>query len=86
MKHLKLECGFEIDVEESTFEDMELFDAVADMEKGRVLALSEVTGKILGDRKVALYDFLRDENGRVPIQAVSEAVVEIFQKGASKNS
>lgn len=86
MKHLVLECGFEIDVEESTFEDMELFDAVADMEKGRVLALSEVTGKILGDRKAALYDFLRDENGRVPIQAVSDAVVEIFQKGASKNS
>lgn len=86
MKHLVLKCGFEIDVDEAMFEDMELFDAVAEMEKGRVLALSEVTGKILGDRKAELYEFLRDESGRVPIPAVSEAVVEIFQRGASKNS
>lgn len=86
MKHLKLDNGFELDVDEAAFQDMELFDAVADMEAGNVLALSKVTAKILGGQKAALYDFLRDEAGRVPIEAVSAAVVEIFQKGASKNS
>lgn len=86
MKHLTLECGFELDVEEAQFEDMELFDAVAEMEAGNALALSRVTAKILGDHRAELYDFLRDENGRVPVKAVTAAVVEIFQKGASKNS
>lgn len=86
MKHLELTCGFELDVDETVFEDMELFDLIADLQKGQSLALSDVTAKILGDNKAALYDHLRDEKGRVPITAVSDAVVEIFQKGASKNS
>ena len=86
MKHLVLDCGFELDVDERTFDDMELFDLIAEMDAGNALALSRVTAKILGDKKPALYDHLRDDAGHVPVEAVTAAVIEIFQKGASKNS
>lgn len=86
MKHLVLECGFEIDIDENLFDDMELFDAVVELDHGNRTALSVVAEKILRDKKAELYDFLRTEDGRVPIQAVSDVVVEIFREGASKNS
>lgn len=86
MKHLKLKCGFEVDIDETIFEDMELFEAIAAMQKGQPLALTEVITKVLGDQKAALYDHLRDEKGRVPIKDVSDAVIELFQGSAGKNS
>lgn len=86
MKHLKLECGFELDVDPNVFDDMELFDMIAEMDGGNALALSRVTAKILGGQKAALYDHLRTPAGNVPVEAVTAAVIEIFQKGASKNS
>ena len=79
MKHVVTSTGFEIDVDEQCIDDMELFDAVAESQKGNVIAVTTVIGKIFGERKQALYDHVRDESGRVPTQAVVSELTEVFE-------
>ena len=90
MAHVKTSVGFEIDVDPSIFDDMELFDAVVDADSGnpeRVMnGLTTVVSKILGSRKKELYDLLRDENGRVPLESIKVQIREIMTLAAPKNS
>ena len=86
MKHVKTSAGFEADIDEAVFNDMELFDAIVELDQGNSLALSRVTEKILGKNKAGLYEALRNENGRVPVNAVSEQIREIMLQVGEKNS
>lgn len=79
--------GFDFSIDESALNDMELFEALVEVDKGNTLALSSVCNRILGAQKAALYDHLRNEDGRVPMDAVIEAVGEMFAACKSgKNS
>ena len=83
----KLKCGYEYEIEDHVLNNMELLDAVAEIEENP-MALSSVTKMLFGtEKRKELYDKLRDPaNGTVPIMAVSEAVAEIFAgSGAGKN-
>ena len=86
MVHVETSIGFKIDVDEAMFNDMELFDSIAEVEKGHMLYLPEVAKKILGDKKDELYDLLRTESGRVPVDEVSNQILEIIQQAGGKNS
>lgn len=86
IQHIKTSTGFECDIDDSCIDDMELFEAVADLQAGNSLAIPTVIRKICGDNKAALYDHVRLENGRVPVQAVSEEISEIFEGLKAKNS
>lgn len=79
--------GFAFEVEEDIANDMELFEALYDIDNGDATAVVSVCRRILGDRKKALYDHLRGENGRVPVDAVIAAIGEIFEavKGGKKS-
>lgn len=84
-----LSCGFAFSVPEDIRDDMELLDALAEIQEGDPVAMSRVTEMILGkDQKKALYNALRNERGRVSVTAVSGAITEIFQQmgEAGKNS
>ena len=71
--------GFEFEVADDVCDNMELLDAVVDADENP-LAVSKIVKLLLGeDQRRALYDHLRDESGRVPVLAVSNAVAEIFQ-------
>lgn len=72
--------GFDYSVEENLKEDMELVDALTEMEEGNGLALSKVCLKLLGrEQRKSLYDHLRNESGIVPVDAVGEALRDIFE-------
>lgn len=86
MKHIKTSAGFEADLDEGCFDDMELFDALLAMQAGDGTQLPKVVDKIMGDAKQALYDSMRNEKGRVPTQGVSEAITEIIQQLSPKNA
>lgn len=86
MVHVKTSCGFEMDVDTATFNDMELFDAIAEVEKGHMIALPEVVERIVGSSKKALYDCLRGEDGRVPVDQVNAQILEIVNQAKGKNS
>lgn len=70
--------GFAFELEEKVLDNMELLDAIAESEKDPT-AMSRVCLLLLGkDVRARLYDHLREEDGRVPVEAVSAAVIEIF--------
>ena len=70
--------GFEFDVSDNIVNDMELFEALCDLDAGKYTALPIVCRKVIGDQKGALYDHVREPDGRVPIDKVSAEIVEIF--------
>ena len=73
------DSGFAFSIDENALNDMELLDELVEVDKGNALAISGVCSRILGPQKAALYDHLRGEDGRVPMDAVTQAVAEIFK-------
>lgn len=74
----KTKSGFEYSIDSNVMDNMELLDAVAEIDSNP-LALSKVLKMVLGDeQRKALYDHLRQEDGRVPVKAVSEEITDIF--------
>ncbi len=86
VKHIKTSTGLEIDIDEDIIDDMELFDAIADLQNGNVMMVPTVISKVCGEQKKALYDHCRNESGRVPAQAVSSEIAEIFEELNAKKS
>lgn len=71
--------GFAFDIEpEAIADNMELFEALTDLEAGDRRALVPVCRIVLGDQKPALYEHLRTEDGRVPTSAVMAEIGEIL--------
>ena len=72
--------GFEFHIKDEVLDNMELVDAIAELDTNPT-AISSVTRLLLGDQKEVLYDHLRTKDGRVPIGAVSNAVTEMMAAG-----
>lgn len=85
MKHIKTSTGFEADIDDSCIDDMELFDAVAELQAGNVFSVPTVINKLCGEHKKDLYDHCRLESGRVPTQAVVSEITDIFTELQAKN-
>ena len=83
----KTTCGFEFVVDEKKLDNMDLVDAIAESDKNPI-AITKVITLILGpEQKQRLYEHLRTEDGRVPIEEATRVVVEIFQSSnTGKNS
>lgn len=80
--------GFEFEIDEARLNDMEFLDALAETQDD-VLGFSKVCTMLLGsEQKKRLYDHLRDDRGHVPIEAMKEAVEDIFKSSGEdlKNS
>lgn len=79
MRTGKLENGFEFAIDEEALDDMELLDAMAEAEAGDALKASKVILKVLGaEQRNRLYDHLRTESGRVPVEATMNALADIL--------
>ncbi|MFQ8846579.1 MAG: hypothetical protein ACLR84_03955 [Clostridia bacterium] len=83
----KTSTGFEFDIEDERLDDMELVDIMAEIDENPLL-MPKLCKMLLGDeQKKRLYDHLRSEDGRVPIEATTNAIQEIFNSpGDLKNS
>ena len=75
--------GFEFEAAEDIVNDMELFEALSDLDGGDTRALVPVCRIVLGEQKKALYEHLRAQYGKVPIDKVYEEITDIF--GALKD-
>ena len=74
----KTSAGFDFALDEKVLDNMELLDAIAESEENP-LALSRICLLLLGrESRGRLYDHLREEDGRVPTETVSAAILEIF--------
>ena len=83
----KTSTGFEFDIEDERLDDMELVDIMAEIDENPLL-MPKLCKMLLGEEhKKRLYDHLRSEDGRVPIEATTNAIQEIFNSpGDLKNS
>lgn len=80
----KTSTGFEFTINTEMMDNMELLDMIAEAD-GNPLMLPKLVKTVLGDdQRKALYDHLRTEDGRVPIMAVSKAIVEIFNSSGKQ--
>ena len=81
--------GFQFEVSKDIANDMELLELLEKMIDNNLLVLGKVCKKVLGeDQKKALYEHLRREDGRVPVNEVNGAIEDIFDAvgKAGKNS
>ena len=79
MKQIELENGFKIELDEKVIDNMELVDTLAEADEDNPLVVSKIVKMLLGEEKrKGLYDSLRTEDGRVPVESVSNAVQKIF--------
>ena len=74
----KTSSGFEFAIEEHVLDNMELVDAIAEVDED-LGKISKVVKMLLPEeQRKNLYNNLRTQHGNVPIMAVVNEVVEIF--------
>lgn len=79
--------GFAYSIPDENVNNMEFLDALAEAEDGNPLRISKVLRLLLGDeQRKALYDRLRGEDGRVPVESVMAELKDILANDSSKNS
>lgn len=79
MKKGKTESGFKFEIDEKVLDDMELIDAMAASQGEDPTQISTVVVKIFGaEQRKRLYDHVRTEDGRVPINEVANIITEII--------
>lgn len=79
IKKGKLENGFEYEVDVNVLDDMEMLDALAEAQEEEPLKINVVSKKLLGkEQRKRLYDHLRNEDGRVPVEAAVQAITDIM--------
>lgn len=74
----KTAAGFEYQVDPDALNDMELMETIAEVDDNP-LKLPKVIRLVLGDaQKKAFYDHYRNDSGKVPVDVISAAFVEIL--------
>lgn len=75
-----LKNGFEYEIDDEIMDDMEMVEAVAEAQGENPLAVATVIKMALGeDQKKRLYDYIRNDKGRVPVQEAVESLTEMFE-------
>ena len=79
MKRIELDSGFIADIDENRLDDIELFDAIVELDGGDITRLPIILNKLLGKSdKKRLYDIHRSVNGTVPTEVIVEELKAIF--------
>ena len=72
------ESGFTFEVDEEDLNDMEFVELLANAQEDSLM-FPRLIERMLGEeQKKALYDHLRNKNGRVPVDATIDIVTEIL--------
>lgn len=77
-------AGVQIAVDPTVFDDFELLESLAEVQRGDILALPTVFRAVAGDQSQELLDAVRDERGRVTATAATEVLVQIMSELAPK--
>lgn len=79
-KEITTKSGFTCKIDDVVLDDMELVEAMALAQEKDPLQITVVLDKILGTKnKERLYDHVRAKNGRVPVEATTNELLEIFE-------
>ena len=79
MTEITTNSGFNLSLDETRLNDMEMFDAIVSLEDGDTTQIPRILSLMLGkETKKALYDHCRLPDGRVPIETVYGELHSIF--------
>ena len=83
----KTQSGFAYEIEEARLNNYELLEIIGELEDNPMV-ISKVVIMLLGKEQTnQLKDHLRDEEGMVPAEKMTEEITEIFQsQSETKNS
>ncbi len=74
----KTKSGFEYKLLEARLNDFELIEEFAELDNNPLL-LPRILERLLGkEQKANLYEHVRDEDGIVPIDLITDEMMEIF--------
>ena len=83
----KTKSGFAFSIPEKRIHNMELLDALTELETNGAVLPKVVKLLLDADAKQRLYDHVRDKDGTVPVEAIVTEIYDIFQSGKqAKNS
>ena len=87
MEKGKTKSGFEFEIDENVFDDWDMLERLNAIDKGEATNVVDVARDVLGDEQLErLKEHLRDENGRLTITVMTEALGEIFEACSAKKS
>ena len=84
----KTSSGFEFEISKDVANDYELVENLGELEDNPLI-LGKIVNQILGkEQTVKLKDHIRNENGVVPTDKMTQEIIEIFRNGGeeTKNS
>ena len=82
---VETKTGFACEVDVTAYDDMECVELVARIDRGDKTAVPAFLAQLIGEtQKKALYDHVRNENGRVPIEAVMAEIEDILDGSGEK--
>lgn len=82
----KTSKGFNFAIEEQDLNDMEFLELMAEVDENPLLFPKLIEMMLGKEQKSALYEFYRNEQGKVPIDEIRDAVGEILaSNGETKN-
>lgn len=85
IKEITTKSGFSVSVDTDKLDDMELVEALAELNENDI-AMPKVATMVLGkEDKCRLYDHLRTEKGNVPVEAFTNEFTEIMELLGAKN-
>lgn len=80
MRKIITSSGFETEIKETTLDNMEFVDALAELNENE-LAISKVIVMLLGkENKKRLYDHIRRDDGTVPVEKATAEISEILEQ------
>jgi len=80
----KTQSGFAYEIEEARLNNYELLEIIGELEDNPMV-ISKMVIMLLGKEQTnQLKDHLRDEEGLVPVEKMTEEITEIFQSQAVK--
>lgn len=77
-------AGVQLTVDPTIFDDFELLESLAEIQRGDILALPTVFRAVAGDQASALLNSIRRGDGRVTATAATEVLVQIMSELAPK--
>lgn len=86
MTRIKLSCGFEANIDEEAINDVDMLEELNNLREEDATAFIRIL-KLFGlekDERNELYQNLKNENGRAPVDKLVEQIQEIFGQLNSK--
>lgn len=77
-------AGVQLTVDPTIFDDFELLESLAEIQRGDILALPTVFRAVAGDKAQELLNSIRRGDGRVTATAATEVIVQIMRELAPK--